>query len=168
MKKNQSEGEVATVPAKNLTSVPPRLGGQAGQVDQAGVTLIELLVVVTIIALFSALVLPRMWKKVSAAKQTATREQMNGFMTALGIYKLDTGRFPTTEQGLEALRVKPAEVKRWDGPYLPQDIPDDPWGGAYVYRYPGEHGEEPDILSHGADGREGGEGEDSDVASWKH
>ncbi len=165
MKKNQSEGEVATVPAKNLTSVPPRLCGQAGQ---SGVTLIELLVVVTIIGLFSALVLPRMWKKVSAAKQTATREQMNGFMTALGIYKLDTGRFPTTEQGLEALRVKPAEVKRWDGPYLPQDIPDDPWGGAYVYRYPGEYGEEPDIISYGADGKEGGEGEDSDVASWKH
>ncbi len=135
---------------------------------QRGVTLIELLVVVTIIAMFSALVLPRLWKKVSGAKQTAAREQINGFLTALGMYKLDTGRFPTTEQGLQALRVKPQGVERWDGPYLPQDIPNDPWGRPYVYKYPGEHGEEPDIISYGADGREGGESEDADVVSWKH
>src|SRR5438067_1269816 len=92
---------------------------------ERGVTLIELLVVVTIIAMFSALVLPRLWKKVSTSKQTATREQINGFVTALGMYKLDTGRFPSTEQGLAALRVKPQGVDRWDGPYLPQDVPND-------------------------------------------
>lgn len=135
--------------------------------NQRGVTLIELLVVVTIIALFSALVLPRLWKKVSGAKQTACHEQINGFITALGMYKLDTGTFPTTEQGLAALRVKPTGVDRWDGPYLPQDVPNDPWGRPYLYKFPGEHGEEPDIISYGADGREGGSGEDADVVSWK-
>lgn len=157
-------GNAKAIP-ENARSVPLCLCGKNGQ---RGVTLIELLVVVTIIAMFSALVLPRLWKKVSAAKQTAAREQINGFMTALGMYKLDTGRFPTTEQGLQALRLRPQGVDRWDGPYLPQDIPNDPWGRPYLYKYPGEHGEEPDIISHGADGKEGGDGEDADLLSWKH
>jgi general secretion pathway protein G len=132
------------------------------------VTLIELLVVVTIIAMFGALVLPRLWKKVSGAKQTVAREQINGFITALGMYKLDTGRFPSTEQGLQALRVRPQDEARWDGSYLPQDVPPDPWGHAYIYKFPGDHGEEPDIISYGADGREGGDGENADIVSWKH
>jgi general secretion pathway protein G len=131
-------------------------------------TLIELLVVVTIIAMFATLVLPRLWKKVSGAKQTVAREQINGFITALGMYKLDTGRFPSTEQGLQALRIRPQDEARWDGPYLPQDAPLDPWGHAYVYKYPGDHGEEPDIITYGADGREGGDGENADIVSWKH
>ncbi len=130
--------------------------------------MIELLVVVTIIALFSALVLPRFWKRVSGAKQTAAREQINGFMTALGMYKLDTGNFPTTEQGLQALRVKPTGANRWDGPYLPQDIPNDPWGHPYLYKFPGEHSDEPDIMSYGSDNQPGGDGEAADVMSWKH
>src|SRR4051812_481258 len=100
--------------------------------NRRGVTLIELLVVVTIIALFAALVAPRLWNKIGGAKSTAAKTQINNFMTALGAYKLDTGRFPTTEQGLQALRVKPQGVERWDGPYLPQDAPADPWGHAYV------------------------------------
>jgi len=133
-----------------------------------GVTLIELLVVDTIIAMFGALVLPRLGKKVSGATQTVAREQMNGFITALGMYKLDTGRFPSTEQGLQALRIRPQDEARWDGPYLPQDVPPDPWGHAYVYKFPGDHGEEPDIISYGADGREGGDGENADIVSWKH
>jgi general secretion pathway protein G len=132
------------------------------------VTLIELLVVVTIIAMFATLVLPRLWKKVSGAKQTVAREQINGFITALGMYKLDTGRFPSTEQGLQALRIRPQDEARWDGPYLPQDVPLDPWGHAYAYKYPGDHGEEPDITTYGADGREGGDGENADIVSWKH
>ena len=134
---------------------------------QRGITLIELLVVVTIIGLFAALVAPRLWNKVAGAKQTVARQQINDFMTALGAYKLDTGTFPTTEQGLNALRVKPSGIERWDGPYLPRDIPTDPWGHAYVYKYPGDHGDEPDIHSWGADGKEGGTGEDSDIMSWK-
>jgi len=133
---------------------------------EAGVTLIELLVVVTIIALFAALVGPRLFQQVGRSRATATRAQINAFQTALGIYKLDTARFPTTEQGLRALRVQPEGVERWDGPYLPQDAPNDPWGHPYIYTFPGEHGDEPDIVSYGADGRPGGEGEDADIVSW--
>ncbi|MBI2816743.1 MAG: type II secretion system major pseudopilin GspG [Acidobacteria bacterium] len=135
---------------------------------EAGVTLIELLVVVTIIALFAALVGPRLFRHVGKSRTTAAHAQINAFQTALGVYKLDTGRFPTTEQGLQALRTKPDGVERWDGPYLPQEIPLDPWGHLYVYKYPGDHGDEPDIVSYGADGRQGGEGDDADVLSWTH
>jgi len=132
----------------------------------AGVTLIELLVVVTIVALFAALVGPRLFRQVGRSRATAAKAQISAFQTSLGVYKLDTGQFPTSEPGLEALRTQPQGVPRWDGPYLPQEIPLDPWGNAYVYRYPGEHGDEPDIVSLGADGRAGGEGEDADIVSW--
>jgi general secretion pathway protein G len=135
---------------------------------QSGVTLIEMMVVVTIIALFSALVLPKMFRRADAARQTAARAQINGFLTALGAYKLDTSTFPTTEQGLGALRVAPAGVPLWKGPYLPQEVPLDPWGRPYVYKYPGEHGDEPDIVSLGADGTPGGEEINADILSWKN
>jgi general secretion pathway protein G len=133
----------------------------------AGVTLIEMLVVVTIIALFAALVAPRMLKKSDTARVTAARAQINSFMTALGTYKLDTGTFPTTEQGLQALREKPNDVNQWAGPYLPQEIPVDPWGHPYLYKYPGEHGDEPDVICYGADGQPGGDGTNADIVSWK-
>ncbi len=136
--------------------------------SEAGVTLIEMMVVVTIIALFAALVLPRMLGQADRARKTAARAQINAYMTALGSYKLDTGLFPTTEQGLQALRTKPENVTNWQGPYLLKDIEMDPWGHAYVYRYPGEHGDEPDILCYGADGQPGGEGINADIASWKN
>ena len=136
--------------------------------SQAGVTLIEMLVVVTIIALFAALVAPRMLQKSDTARITATRAQINSFMTALGAYKLDTGLYPTTEQGLQALRYQPEGVRQWQGPYLPQEIPDDPWGNPYVYKFPGEHGGvDPDIISYGADGQTGGEDIFADIVSWK-
>ena len=135
---------------------------------QAGVTLIEMLVVVTIIALFAALVMPGMFKQGDKARVTATREQIRNLQTALGAYKLDTGVFPTTEQGLQALRAAPPNVAQWAGPYLQLDIPNDPWGHPYLYKYPGDHGDEPDILSLGADGQPGGEGFNADIASWKN
>ena len=131
-------------------------------------TLIEMLVVVVIIGLFVALVGPSLWKNADKAKVTATRAQIGNFMTALGSYKLDTGTFPTTEEGLQALRVKPPEVSQWAGPYMPQEIPKDPWGHDYVYKFPGEHGDEPDIVSYGQDGQPGGEGLASDIVSWKN
>jgi len=134
---------------------------------QAGVTLIEMLVVVTIIGLFAALVVPRMLKRSDIARVTAARAQINAFMTALGTYKLDTGTFPTTEEGLQALRDKPTDVNQWAGPYLPQEIPNDPWGHPYIYKYPGEHGDEPDVISYGQDGQPGGEGLNADIVSWK-
>jgi general secretion pathway protein G len=134
---------------------------------RAGITLIEMLVVVTIIALFAALVAPVMFRQSDKARVTAARAQINSFMTALGSYKLDTGVLPSTEEGLQALRVKPANLDQWQGPYLPKEIPLDPWGHPYVYKYPGEHGDEPDIISYGADGQPGGDGLNADIVSWK-
>jgi general secretion pathway protein G len=129
---------------------------------QAGITLIEMLVVVTIIALFAGLVLLPMMRKVDTAKRTAARAQINGFMTALGTYKLDTGTYPNTEQGLKALREKPEGVTGWEGPYLQKEVPKDPW------KFPGDHGDEPDVVSYGLDGKPGGEGNDADIVSWKN
>ena len=135
---------------------------------RAGITLIEMLVVVTIIALFAAVVGTTMFKKTDQARVTAAKLQISNFMDALGQYKLDTGVFPTTEQGLNALRVKPEGVNNWNGPYMPKDVPLDQWGHPFVYKYPGEHGDEPDILSYGADGQPGGDGIAADVMSWKN
>ena len=135
---------------------------------QAGVTLIEMMVVVVIIALFAALVLPRMMGQADKARKTAARAQINAFMTALGSYKLDTSSYPTTEQGLQALRVKPENVNNWQGPYTDKEIDNDPWGHPYVYRFPGEHGDEPDLTSYGADGQPGGDGMNADIVSWKN
>jgi len=135
--------------------------------NSLGFTLIELLVVMVIIGLLGALVVPRLFKNVGKSKITAAKAQIAAFETALGAYKLDVGTFPSTEEGLQALRTKPAAANHWDGPYLPKEIPVDPWGNPYVYKFPGEHGDEPDIISYGLDGREGGENENADVLSWK-
>jgi general secretion pathway protein G len=132
-----------------------------------GFTLIELIVVIVILGLLAGLVVPRLFKHVGQARTATASAQIAAFQTALGAYKLDTGSFPTNELGLSALRTAPSGVRNWNGPYLPKDIPLDPWGNAYVYKFPGDHGDEPDIISYGADGRPGGEGEDADVCSWK-
>ena len=133
---------------------------------ERGFTFFEILVVVTIIGLLAALVGPRLWGKISGGKQTAAKAQIELFGTALDAFRLDTGRYPTGEEGLKALREKPSGVETWSGPYLPKEIPIDPWKNAYVYKCPGEHGDY-DILSYGADRVEGGEGENQDVVSWK-
>ena len=135
---------------------------------QAGVTLIEMLVVMTIIGLIVGLVTINLLPRADQAKRTATHAQISAFTTALGSYKLDTGNFPTTDLGLNALRVKPEGVDQWAGPYLPKDVPLDPWGHPYLYKYPGEHGDEPDIISLGADGQPGGEGNNADIVSWSN
>ena len=127
------------------------------------------MVVVTIIALFAALVLAENdAARPTAPARTAARAQINAYMTALGSYKLDTGVFPTTEQGLQALRVKARGRQQLAGPYLQKDIENDPWGHPYVYKYPGDHGDEPDIMSYGADGQPGGDGNNADIVSWKN
>ncbi|MCB1707824.1 MAG: type II secretion system major pseudopilin GspG, partial [Halioglobus sp.] len=92
--------------------------------------------------------------------------QIKDLEQSLEMYKLDVGRFPTTEEGLAALVTKPGSVSGWNGPYLKSDVPLDPWNRAYHYKYPGEHGEL-DIFSYGQDGQAGGEGEDSDVGNWQ-
>jgi general secretion pathway protein G len=136
--------------------------------NDAGVTLIEMLVVVTIIALFATLTVPSVVARLEKSKTVAARVQIVNFEQALTHYKLDTGAFPTTEQGLEALRTRPVNVANWDGPYLVKEIPLDPWGHRYVYKFPGEHGNQPDIISYGADGQPGGEGPNADIVSWKN
>lgn len=133
---------------------------------EKGFTLIEMLIVMVILGLLAALVGPRMFGKVGKSRQNAAKVQISLFETALDTYRLDTSKYPTTDQGLQALRTKPGGVERWDGPYLPKNIPLDPWGHAYQYRSPGEHGD-CDIVSLGSDGSPGGEGEDQDVVSWK-
>jgi len=147
-----------------MTAPQPRLRNRR----RTGITLIEMLVVVTIIALFAAVVGTTMFKKTDQARVTAAKLQISNFMDALGQYKLDTGVFPTTDQGLNALRVKPDGVNNWNGPYLPKDVPPDPWGHGFVYKYPSEHGDEPEILCYGADGQPGGDGINADIMSWKN
>ena len=147
----------------------PNYETQSKTLRQAGVTLIEMLVVVTIIGLFVALVGPSLFKRADEAKVTVTRSQIDNFMTALGTYKLDTGTFPTSEQGLQALRVKPADVNQWNGPYMPKDIPKDPWGRDFHLPLPRRtSADEPEIVSLGADGQPGGEGINADIVSWKN
>jgi len=143
------------------------MNSQKKRRGEAGVTLIEMLVVVSIIALFAALVAPSMFQQGDKARVVAARVQINNFEQALTQYKLSTGMFPTTEQGLEALRTKPANLNQWEGPYLKKEIPKDPWGHDYLYKYPGDHGDEPDIISYGLDGQPGGDGLNADVVSWK-
>ncbi len=131
-----------------------------------GFTLIELLVVIVIIGLLAAFVAPKFFGKLGPAKLQAAKAQIEMFGTALDTFRLDAGRYPTTEEGLKALREKPGGVDRWEGPYLPKEIPVDPWGNNYVYKSPGDHGDY-DLMSYGADKVEGGEGENQDVTSWK-
>jgi general secretion pathway protein G len=101
-------------------------------------------------------------------RRTAAIAQVAIFMTALSAYKQDTGTFPPNDIGLQALRVKQENAPNWAGPYLTKDIPMDPWGRPYLYKFPGEHGDEPDIVSLGADGQPGGEGNNADIVSWKN
>lgn len=135
--------------------------------DRRGFTLIELLVVFVILGLLAALVGPRLIGQTGPAKLKAAKAQIEMFGTALDTFRLDVGRYPTSEEGLKALREKPGAVETtWEGPYLKKEIPDDPWKKPYIYKAPGEHGDY-DLVSYGADGSEGGEGENQDVVSWK-
>jgi general secretion pathway protein G len=131
-----------------------------------GFTLVELIVVVIIIGLLAGLVLPQFIRQEEKAKLKTTRAQIELFGTALDTFRLDVGRYPTTDEGLQALRQKPGGLERWDGPYLKKELPLDPWSKPYVYRSPGEHGPY-EIVSYGADGTPGGEGDNRDIASWE-
>jgi general secretion pathway protein G len=134
--------------------------------NDRGITLIELLVVMVIIAMFATLVGSRVIRNAEKGRQTVAKEQVAEFESALDLYRLDVGRYPSTDEGLQALHSKPASVENWDGPYLKKDVPLDPWNHAYVYRCPGQHGDF-DLLSYGADGQEGGDGDGADIKNWK-
>lgn len=132
-----------------------------------GFTLLELLVVLGIIALLAGIVGPQVMKHMGASKTKAARIQIEDLSAALDMYKLDVGRYPTSEQGLSALVERPSDSNRWNGPYLRKTkVPKDPWLQDYHFASPGEHGSF-DLYSYGADENEGGEGEDQDINSWE-
>ena len=130
-----------------------------------GFTLLELLVVMVIIGMLAAYVGPRFFSQIGKSEIKAARAQIDALEKALDQYRLDVGRYPSSEQGLAALQTQPAGVNKWGGPYLKKTVPNDPWGNAYVYTQPGEHGEF-DLLSYGKDGQPGGSGEAEDIGNW--
>jgi len=132
-----------------------------------GFTLLELLVVLGIIAMLAGIVGPQVMKHMGESKTKAAKVQIEDLSAALDMYKLDLGSYPSTEQGLQALIESPDSAKRWNGPYLRKSkMPLDPWQQEYHYAAPGEHGKF-DLFTLGADGKEGGEGEDRDIVSWE-
>ena len=137
---------------------------------RAGFTLIEMLVVIAIIAMLAALVGPSILRNVGDSKTSTARSQIELYAIALGSYRLDTDTYPTSEQGLEALRTRPitGETPRaWRGPYLSKQVATDPWGRPYLYVSPGRiNPTSYDLYTLGRDGKPGGEGEDADITSW--
>ena len=130
-----------------------------------GFTLLELLVVMVIIGLLAGYVGPKYFAQIGKSEIKTARAQIDALEKALDQYRLDTGHYPAMEQGLNALVARPANEPKWDGPYLKKAVPADPWGNAYVYRIPGEHGDF-DLVSYGKDGQSGGAGEAADITNW--
>lgn len=128
-----------------------------------GFTLLELLVVIVIIGLLAAYVGPRYFAQLGKSERSTAKAQIESFGKALDTYRLDIGRYPSTEQGLNVLVTKPNDEPKWAGPYLQKTVPMDPWGRAYIYRAPGQGGDF-DLLSMGKDGQIGGEGDNADVS----
>jgi general secretion pathway protein G len=130
-----------------------------------GFTLLELLVVMVIIGLLAGYVAPKYFSQIGKSEIKVARAQIDALEKALDQYRLDVGHYPSTDQGLGALVTPPANEPKWQGPYLKKGVPPDPWGRAYVYRFPGEHGDF-DLYSYGRDGQAGGSGEDADITNW--
>lgn len=132
--------------------------------QSSGFTLLELLVVIAILGLIATFAAPQVLKWLSGAKSDSARIQIEALGTGIDLYRLEVGSYPPT---LDALVSKPSDAEKWNGPYLRKTVvPKDPWGRDYVYRSPGEHGPY-DLISLGADGVEGGDGEDADIVSWR-
>lgn len=139
--------------------------GNNGWRTMTGFTLLELLVVIVIIGLLAAYVGPKYFAQLGKSEVTIAKAQINAFEKALDTYRLDVGRYPTTDEGLAALLLAPPSVSsKWNGPYLKKAAPQDPWGHAYLYHSPGSNGEF-DILSLGKDGQAGGTGQDADLTN---
>jgi general secretion pathway protein G len=130
----------------------------------AGFTLLELLVVIVIIGLLAAYVGPKYFAQLGKSEVTIAKAQIEAFDKALDTYRLNVGRYPTTEEGLAALLVKPATAANWNGPYLKKEVPLDPWGHAYLYRSPGSKGDF-EVISYGKDGQPGGTDENADITN---
>jgi general secretion pathway protein G len=130
-----------------------------------GFTLLELLVVMVIIGLLAGYVAPRYFGQIGKSEAKVAKAQLDSLEKALDQYRLDTGHYPSTEIGLTALVTKPASEPKWSGPYLKKAVPLDPWGRAYQYKSPGDHGDF-DLISFGKDGQPGGAGEAEDIKNW--
>ena len=133
---------------------------------QNGFTLLELLVVLVIIGLLAGYVGPKYFSQIGKSETKVARAQIDALEKALDQYRIDTGNYPSMEIGLSALNTKPANEPKWDGPYLKKQVPMDPWGKAYIYNQPGQHGDV-DLSSNGKDGAIGGTGENIDVSNWQ-
>ena len=131
----------------------------------AAFTLIELMVVILILAILAALVVPRVVGRTSDAKRAKAASDISTLSSLLQQYRVDNDMYPSTEDGLNALRVQPADARNWRGPYTSKDIPVDPWGNEYVYEEPGPDGQDFIIISYGADGAPGGDGDAADLTS---
>ena len=135
------------------------------QFRRSNFTLTELMVVIVILVMLTSFAAPMVFKHIRSARITTAKTQIKLLEQALTDYKLDTGKFPETDDGLQVLVENTNDVEKWDGPYIKPSVPKDPWGNDYVYVCPGEHGEF-DLSSLGADGVEGGEGENADITNW--
>lgn len=131
-----------------------------------GFTLIEILVVLAIVAMLAGLVGPRLWNQLGGAKTSTAAVQIKDLEQGVELFRLDVGRFPNNQEGLEALVTRPATANGWKGPYLRKGLPADPWGNPYRYEYPSKRGGDFDIYSFGADNAPGGDGENADVGNW--
>jgi general secretion pathway protein G len=130
-----------------------------------GFTLLELLVVMVIIGLLAGYVGPKYFSQVGKSEVKATKAQIDALGKAIDQFWLDTGHYPSMEEGLAALFARPPNEPKWDGPYLQKNVPLDPWGQAYVFKIPGDH-REYDLYSYGKDGQPGGAGEAADITNW--
>lgn len=161
---------IPSIPIRNFPVRPVRLSGSLpARIASHGFTLIEIMVVVVIMGILAALVVPKLMGRTDDARISAARQDISTLMQALKLYKLDNQRYPTTEQGLQALIAKPTSgpaANGWkSGGYIDK-LPKDPWGNPYQYLSPGVHGEV-DVFSYGADGQPGGTGVDADIGSWE-
>ncbi|AJK44669.1 general secretion pathway protein G [Burkholderia plantarii] len=161
---NDGMAGITAARAARVRNVQDRRHPRQARRAVRGFTLLELLVVLVIIGMLAAIVGPRYFAQLGKSQVTVARAQIDVLTKAVDNFRLDVGRFPTAEEGLTSLVVRPASADKWNGPYLKKEVPLDPWGHPYVYQVPGTKGDYA-VISYGRDGQPGGAGEDADISS---